>query len=120
MGPACVACYRATEEVRIDSLESCGRFHVTLRRHRQLHLIRVEIRGYSRHGAVLVPAALLAPGFQVVPLRRLGKLDAQNGCMNRGLSDVPYTLPSGSFLPLLSSMAERPILTNTLSCTIRL
>ena len=79
-------CHRMAIEVGVDALEHRQRFHVALHGHRQLQLVRIEHRRNVRHGSVLVPAMLLAPRLQIVPLRRLGELDAQEGLREERVS----------------------------------
>src|SRR5271157_2066407 len=74
-----VARDRLSIEIRVDGLPRRDRLDRALNRERQRELVRVKRGCNLAFAAILVPAVLLAPGPQVVPLRRLRSFDPQVG-----------------------------------------
>src|SRR5271157_5160229 len=74
-----VARDRLSIEIRVNGLPCRDRLDRAPNRERQRELVRVERGCNPAFGAILVPAVLLAPGPQVVPLRRFRSLDPQVG-----------------------------------------
>lgn len=78
-----IAFNRLSKEIRVDIFVNRQCLHIAFHGHGQLQRVGVQLRGDVGHCAVHIPSMLIAPGDEIMPLRRFGKFNAEKGLLEQ-------------------------------------